>query len=310
MSPCSPSGGRSSAARSGAAAARPREAPGPVRGTPASQTIPISHFQRVRISIPDVVGSKAGAIGMRRWGVRRFTLLLVLRPCRGRAAAQSSRQIRVSVEFRQTSEQSRDAVQGGGGVIITERGSAQPRAGVGAESTQRRVQRSSGVFTLVQDGGESLMTVATQVPYQQIGRSTATTRPASAYLAGGVSFQEVGHVAQGPGQSARRQPGARPAHPAHQLCRRRRVGRDRLHGGGDRAGRAERAPGGAGRRHVRFPQRDAARSWASRASARPARAPSCSRRRRSSARLRQQRRSPASPSRRSAPPAGRRRAAR
>jgi pimeloyl-ACP methyl ester carboxylesterase len=53
------------------------------------------------------------------------------------------------------------------------------------------VQRSSGVFTLVQDGGESLMTVATQVPYQQaiFYRDYAT---GSGLLASGVSFQEVG----------------------------------------------------------------------------------------------------------------------
>ena len=127
---------------------------------------------------------------MRRWGVRRFTLLLVLLLA-WPAAGQSSRQIRVSVEFRQTSEQSRGAVQGGGGVIITERGSVQPRAGVGAESTQRRVQRSTGIFTLIQDGGESVMTVATQLPYPQITfyRDYAT---GIGYLAGGVSFQEVG----------------------------------------------------------------------------------------------------------------------
>jgi hypothetical protein len=122
--------------------------------------------------------------------VRRIALLLMLLVAVP-ASAQSPRQIRVSVEFRQTSEQSRDAVQGGGGVINTERGSVQPRAGVGAESTQRRVQRSSGIFTLVQDGGESVLTVATQVPYQQIAfyRDYAT---GIGYLAGGVSFQEVG----------------------------------------------------------------------------------------------------------------------
>jgi hypothetical protein len=126
---------------------------------------------------------------MRRWGVRRIALLLMLLVAVP-ASAQSPRQIRVSVEFRQTSEQSRDAVQGGG-VIITERGSVHPRAGVGAENTQRRVQRSSGIFTLVQDGGESVLTVATQVPYQQIAfyRDYAT---GIGYLAGGVSFQEVG----------------------------------------------------------------------------------------------------------------------
>jgi hypothetical protein len=105
--------------------------------------------------------------------------------------AQSSRQIRVAVDFRQSVEQSRDAVQGGGSVITTERGSARPRAGVGAESTERRVRRSSGIFTLVQDGGESFLTVATQIPVQQIAfyRDYAT---GAGYLASGVTFRDVG----------------------------------------------------------------------------------------------------------------------
>jgi hypothetical protein len=105
--------------------------------------------------------------------------------------AQSSRQIRVAVDFRQSVEQSRDAVKGGGSVIITERGSARPRAGVGAESTERRVRRSSGIFTLVQDGGESFLTVATQIPVQQIAfyRDYAT---GAGYLASGVTFRDVG----------------------------------------------------------------------------------------------------------------------
>ena len=107
------------------------------------------------------------------------------------ASAQSSRQIRVAVDFRQNVEQSRDAVQGGGSVIITERGSARPRAGVGAESTERRVRRSSGIFTLVQDGGESFLMVATQIPVQQIAfyRDYAT---GAGYLASGVTFRDVG----------------------------------------------------------------------------------------------------------------------
>jgi hypothetical protein len=113
-------------------------------------------------------------------------VLLVALP----AAAQSSRQIRVAVEFRQATQQSRDAVQGGG-VITTERGQPRGRAGAGAESTERRVQRSSGVFTLVQDGGESLLTVATQVPYQQAAfyRDYAS---GSGRLTSGVVFQDVG----------------------------------------------------------------------------------------------------------------------
>jgi len=129
---------------------------------------------------------------VRKWGVRRLILLIALGVAVAvPAAAQSPRQIRVAVEFRQASQTSRDAVQGSGGVIITERGQARPQTGVGVESSQRRVQRSSGVFTLVQDGGESLMTVATQVPYQQavFYRDYAS---GSGLLASGVSFQEVG----------------------------------------------------------------------------------------------------------------------
>ena len=106
-------------------------------------------------------------------------------------AAQGTRQIRVAMDFRQTAEQSRDTVQGRGSVIITERGSARPRAGVGAESTERRVRRSSGVFTLVQDGGESTLTVASQIPVQQIAfyRDYAT---GAGYVATGVTFRDVG----------------------------------------------------------------------------------------------------------------------
>jgi type II secretory pathway component GspD/PulD (secretin) len=53
------------------------------------------------------------------------------------------------------------------------------------------VQRSSSVFTLVQDGGESLLTVATQVPYQQVAfyRDYAS---GSGRLTSGVVFQDVG----------------------------------------------------------------------------------------------------------------------
>ena len=83
-------------------------------------------------------------------------------------AAQMARQIRVDVQFRQTGSQSRDAAGGGGGVVITERGSVRPRGAAGAGATETRVQRSTGIFTLVQDGGESTLTVAQQVPYAQI----------------------------------------------------------------------------------------------------------------------------------------------
>jgi hypothetical protein len=107
------------------------------------------------------------------------------------AAAQTTSMIRVDVQFRQTGTQSRDAAGATGGVIITERGSVRPRGAAGAGSTTTRVQQSTGIFTLVQDGGESTLTVASQVPYQQIAfyRDYAT---GAGYLATGVAFRDVG----------------------------------------------------------------------------------------------------------------------
>ena len=107
------------------------------------------------------------------------------------AVAQTPRQIRVDVQFRQTGTENRDAAGAAGGVIITPRGGVRPRGGAGAGSTDTRVQRSTGIFTLVQDGGESTLTVASQVPYQQIAfyRDYAT---GAGYVASGVAFRDVG----------------------------------------------------------------------------------------------------------------------
>jgi Bacterial type II and III secretion system protein len=123
--------------------------------------------------------------------VNRWLALALVVALSTPAAAQGSRQIRIAVDFRQTTEQSRDAVQGGGSVIITERGGVRPRASMGAEGTARRIQRSSGVFTLVQDGGESTLTVASQIPVHQIAfyRDHAT---GAGYVATGVTFRDVG----------------------------------------------------------------------------------------------------------------------
>ena len=43
----------------------------------------------------------------------------------------------------------------------------QPSGRVTAGDRQTTVQRSTGIFTLVQDGGESILSVATSVPYNQ-----------------------------------------------------------------------------------------------------------------------------------------------
>lgn len=108
----------------------------------------------------------------------------------GPAPAQTTKQVKVLFEFRQSSTQSGDAVQGGG-VTITERGTARPSGRVGAESTERQVTRTSGIFTIVQDGGESTIVVASQVPYPQITyyRDYLT---GAGYVTRGMAFREVG----------------------------------------------------------------------------------------------------------------------
>jgi hypothetical protein len=105
-------------------------------------------------------------------------------------AAQSSKQVKVLFEFRQSSTQSRGAVDGSGQVVITDRG-ARSMGGVAVDSTQRRTQSSTGIFTLVQDGGESTLIVASQVPYPQVAfyRDYLT---GAGYAVSGVEFKDVG----------------------------------------------------------------------------------------------------------------------
>lgn len=104
---------------------------------------------------------------------------------------QSTKQIKVVLEVRQSGSQSREAVQGAGRIIITERGGARSAGRVGVESTERTVTRSTGMFTIVQDGGESTLLVASQVPYAQATYYRDYLARAG-YLAPGVSFRDVG----------------------------------------------------------------------------------------------------------------------
>src|SRR5215510_3486718 len=79
---------------------------------------------------------------------------------------QSRRQVKVVVESQQSDNQNQQAVQGSGSVIVR-RGDVQPSGRLAAGDRRTTVQRSTGIFTLVQDGGESILSVATQVPYSQ-----------------------------------------------------------------------------------------------------------------------------------------------
>jgi len=124
--------------------------------------------------------------------VRAVALVLaLLAGSSGFAAAQSGRQVKVAFDFRQSSTQSRDAVDGSGRVIITDRSGARASGRVGVDSTQRRVHTSTGIFTIVQDGGESTMLVASQIPYSQVTyyRDYLT---GAGYVASGVQFRDVG----------------------------------------------------------------------------------------------------------------------
>jgi len=123
--------------------------------------------------------------------IRVLALILVLfSGSLGDVAAQSGKQVRVSFEFRQSTTQSRDAVAGSGGVIVTDRGT-RSSGRIGVDRTQRRVQSSSSIFTIVQDGGQSMMLVASQIPYSQVTyyRDYLT---GAGYVTSGVEFKDVG----------------------------------------------------------------------------------------------------------------------
>jgi len=80
--------------------------------------------------------------------------------------SQNRRQVKVIVESQQSGNQS-DAGLGASGGVIIRRGNAYPLGRITGDDRHTTVQRSTGIFTLVQDGAESILTVATKVPYNQ-----------------------------------------------------------------------------------------------------------------------------------------------
>ena len=110
--------------------------------------------------------------------------------CSANAHAQSRGHIKVVLETKQTGTSNQETVQGSGSVIIR-RGGAQPSGRLTAGEKQSTVQRSSGIFTLVQDGGESILSVSTRVPQNQVGyyRNYASS---IGYIDRQIIFTEVG----------------------------------------------------------------------------------------------------------------------
>jgi len=119
-------------------------------------------------------------------GIATLTVLATLP-----APAQTPRNVRISVEFRQSGTTASQGGGASGGVIVTERGGVRPRGRAGAESREVRSRSTTGVFTLVQDGGEATLVVATQVPQAEVVfyRDYVTGQ---GYVASGVVFRDVG----------------------------------------------------------------------------------------------------------------------
>ncbi len=110
------------------------------------------------------------------------------------AAAQSGRNVKVLLEFKQQTQASRQGVQGQGGIVVDERRGdprVRGRGGLAVEDTTTRVTRSSGLFTVVQDGSAGSIMVAQDVPYQQMSYyyDYATGK---GHVAPGVAWQRVG----------------------------------------------------------------------------------------------------------------------
>ncbi|HEU4437938.1 MAG TPA: hypothetical protein VFT36_01735 [Methylomirabilota bacterium] len=109
--------------------------------------------------------------------------------------AQSARQVKVVLELQQHSQAGRQGVGGQGTVIVEQRRSGDPRvrgrAGLAVEETTTRITRSSGLFTVVQDGADGSILMAQDVPAPQLAYyyDYATGR---GYVAPGVAWQRVG----------------------------------------------------------------------------------------------------------------------
>jgi hypothetical protein len=106
------------------------------------------------------------------------------------AEGQAGRMVKVVMETRQQGTQSRQGVQGSGGVIV-QGGTPRARGGLGVEDTTTRTTRTAGVFVLVMDGGSGSMLVAQEVPYTQVAYYHDYAL-GKGYVAQGTAWQQVG----------------------------------------------------------------------------------------------------------------------
>src|SRR5262245_29100000 len=104
--------------------------------------------------------------------------------------AQTPRHIKVVLDSQQTENFNRDTVQGSGAIVIR-RGTVSPSGRIIANDRETTVQRSSGIFTLVLDGSESILTVATRVPQSQASYFYNYAR-GGGYIEQRIVFSDVG----------------------------------------------------------------------------------------------------------------------
>lgn len=107
-------------------------------------------------------------MAQRKITVAVFVLLNLISASWSTSQAQTRRHIKVVLDTQQTESFQREQLQGSGAVII-HRGTVNPSGRIVANERQTTVQRKSGIFTLVLDGSESIITVATRVPQNQVG---------------------------------------------------------------------------------------------------------------------------------------------
>lgn len=126
----------------------------------------------------------------RRQIVKRLMILAWVFSLAAFGQAQPRRNIKVVLESRHSGAADRDTLQGSGGVIVR-RGAASPSGSIVGGERQTTVQRSSAIFTVVSDGGESILTVATRVPRSEIAYYYDYALGAR-YVERRIVFQDVG----------------------------------------------------------------------------------------------------------------------
>ncbi len=105
--------------------------------------------------------------------------------------AAGDRQVRVSIEFRQTGSDDQTDLSGSARIVIHDGRLGGSGTRLGTESRTTKTTRTSGIFTIVQDGGDSTLMVASRVPYEdvQFYRDYAY---GGGYVVRGIRFENVG----------------------------------------------------------------------------------------------------------------------